>query len=209
MHDALMSLKANWDSPQVVAAFQELRKWTVQKYFFPGFLAIDESQDTIQFERGKAAMILEGPWVMAGFSQAKFPTNKIGFIPFPEGGTNRLSSFVQGYMINAHSPNAGAALKFLNFYTSTSELRRVSNLVNMPVANVQVSPPANQPQIKQVQQDSIKDGGFLVSDQYLPQVIVQDYWQAIDSVAGGTMTPQKAAAFMQNQVTSYKANSGY
>lgn len=209
LHDALMSLKANWNRPQVVAAFQELRNWTTNKILYPGFLAIDETQDTNQFEQGKASMILEGPWVMSQFTQDKFPISKVGFFPFPEGGTNRLSSFVQGYMINAHSPNANAALKFLDFYSSTAELKHVSNLVQMPVANVQVSPPVNEPQVKQVQQDSVKNGGFLISDQYFPQVIVQDYWQAIDSVAGGTMSPQKAAAFMQNQITAYKANNGY
>lgn len=209
MHDKLMGLSANWNNPKVIAAFQELRNWTVKKYLYPGFLAIDETQDTNQFEQGKAAMILEGPWVMQTFASDKFPINKVGFIPFPEGGTNRLSSFMQGYMINAHSPNVSDALKFMNFYTSTAELNRVRNLVQMPVANVHVFPPANQPQVKQVQQDSVKNGGFLISDQFFPQTIVQDYWQAIDSVAGGTMTPQKAAVFMQKQISAYKSSSGY
>lgn len=208
-HDALMSLKGNWNTPAVVQAYVTLGQWAKAGYFPKGLLSIDETQDASQFEQGKAAMVLEGPWFDGQMVADKFPISKVATFEFPEGHQpNRLSSFVQGYMVSSKSSNADAAVKFLNYFTSNQNLSKYKTTLSNPFGNVHVSPPASQPNAAVIQKELAKDGGFLISDQYLPQQVVQDYWQSFNSVVAGTMTPQAAAKFMEQQVTQYKQSNG-
>ena len=89
-HDALMAMKVSWaDEPCATKSFEELHKWT-SKYILKPFMGIDNNQSFNLFLAGRAAMMLEGNWLVGQLRNA----NKLadyGLFPFP--GTTRLYGF--------------------------------------------------------------------------------------------------------------------
>ena len=69
-HDALMATKVNWaDEPCATKSFEELHKWT-SKYFLKPFMGIDNTQAFNLFLAGRAAMMLEGNWLVGQLRNA-------------------------------------------------------------------------------------------------------------------------------------------
>ena len=87
-HDALMAMKVSWaDEPCATKSFEELHKWT-SKYVLKPFMGIDNNQSFNLFLAGRAAMMLEGNWLVGQLRNA----NKLadyGVFPFP-GATPSL-----------------------------------------------------------------------------------------------------------------------
>jgi len=46
---------------------------------------------------------------------------------------------------------------------------------------------------------------YMPTGQDLPETLVQQFFQAQDSVVAGTMSPAQAAAFIQHQIQTYHA----
>lgn len=82
-HDALMAMQANWaEEPCATKSFEELHKWT-SKYILKPFMGIDNNQAFNLFLAGRAAMMVEGNWLVGQLRNA----NKLadyGLFPFPE-----------------------------------------------------------------------------------------------------------------------------
>lgn len=53
----------------------------------------------------------------------------------------------------------------------------------------------------------IGDGGFLITDQALPQAVVQKLFEAQDAVVLGEWTPAQAAEEIQKAVETYKSGN--
>ena len=115
-HDALMAMKASWaDEPCATKSFDELHKWT-SKYILKPFMGIDNNQSFNLFLAGRAAMMLEGNWLVGQLRNA----NKLadyGLFPFP--GTTRLYGFGEYNYISTKSKNPDIAAKFLDYLEST------------------------------------------------------------------------------------------
>jgi raffinose/stachyose/melibiose transport system substrate-binding protein len=90
-HDALMTMKANWaEEPCATKAFDELHRWT-SKYFLKPFMGIDQSQSFNLFLAGRAAMMLEGDWLVGQLKGANRLADFAVF-PFPTGGNGSMAS---------------------------------------------------------------------------------------------------------------------
>ena len=69
-HDALMAMKVSWaDEPCATKAFEELHRWT-SKYVLKPFMGIDNAQSFNLFLAGRAAMMLEGNWLVGQLKNA-------------------------------------------------------------------------------------------------------------------------------------------
>ncbi|SIT09600.1 ABC transporter substrate-binding protein [Alicyclobacillus vulcanalis] len=202
----LMNLQGNWDSPRVIQAYALFRQWVKKNYFIPGFMSINEDQDINQFMTGKVAMLLTGPWLDEQLMSDGFSLNKAGVFPFPEDQRpNELIGFAQGFYIASNSKHPKEAAEFLNFYTSKATLQHNSKILAGPYANQSVPPTT--PNAAKILADMKKDGSYLIGDQALPQPLVESLWQAEDSVALGRLSPEQAAQFMQESVSSYKSQN--
>ncbi len=111
-HDALMSMKISWaDEPCATKSFEELHKWT-SKYVLKPFMGIDNNQAFNLFLAGRAAMMLEGNWLVGQLRNA----NKLadyGLFPFP--GTTRLYGFGEYNYVSTKSKHPDLAAKFLDY----------------------------------------------------------------------------------------------
>jgi ABC-type glycerol-3-phosphate transport system substrate-binding protein len=205
-YTALADRKVSWDSPQVIEAFTTLRQWTEDDYFTPGFMSINPNNDYIPLFQGSATMVLEGPWEDATINSNKQPLADYGFFPFPaDESPNLLSTFSQGIMIGANTKHLQAALTFMEYYDSTSNLEQFGSTLTQPDALLSVSPPASQPHARAIAALINKEGiGYLPTDQVLPQPLVNSFSKAQAGVITGTMTPTAAAKFLASAVASYK-----
>jgi multiple sugar transport system substrate-binding protein len=155
--------KATFNSPAGVAAAEHL----VSKLgtTMPTLAQIGNTPnfDTNLFMSGKLAMWVNGNWQFAGLTKVPFKWNVV----VEPGDTNKASAvFFDGVMVNAHTPNAAAAWKWVHYFTSSkvSILRRVtSNWELAPVANtslessyLKATPPDNRAAVFQaVQQPAL------------------------------------------------------
>ena len=106
--------------------------------------------DTSLFESGKLAMWVNGNWQFSTIAKVPFKWNVV----VEPGDTTKASAvFLDGVVVNAKTPNAAAAWKWLKFYTSSkySVVTRVnSNWELAPVGNtglessyLDATPPTN------------------------------------------------------------------
>ena len=111
-HDALMSMKSSWaEEPCAAASFDEMHKWS-SKYFLKPFMGIDQGQSYNLFLAGRAAMMLEGNWLVGQLRNA----NKLAdYNVFPFPGATRLYGFAEYDYISTKSKNPDLAAKFLDY----------------------------------------------------------------------------------------------
>lgn len=197
-HDLLYTPAGDWTAPASLKAFETLKAWTEKGYFTPGFLSIDPGTNYVAWFQGKAAMVFEGPWEDSVILAQKQDISNFGFFPFPTTGKPRLSTFAQGWMIAANTKAPEAALKFVNYITSTAVLTKYVDRLDGPFANVEVPPPANQPNQRAIKALMGSAAGYyLPTDQRFPQQMVNTFFENQDGVVAGTVSPKDAVAAIQ------------
>jgi raffinose/stachyose/melibiose transport system substrate-binding protein len=195
-HDDLMNMKVSWaDEPCATKSFQEFHKWTTN-YFLKPFMGIDQAQSFNLFLAGRAAMMLEGDWLVGQLKQ----NNKLdGYAVFPfPNGTKRLYGFAEYNYISAKSPNPDIAAKFLDYLESTDvqqahlgDFGTISVNKNVKYANPD---PVSETWLKIFA--DYKDI-FVNGDQAFPLDVTTEYWRVINEVASDKLDPAKAGAELQ------------
>lgn len=110
--DQLMDMKLYWSSePCATASFEELNDWS-QNYILKPFMGIDNSQAFKLFLANRAAMMLEGNWLVDQLRGAK-KLEGINILPFPTG-TDRLYGFAEYLYVSVKSAHPDDAAKFLD-----------------------------------------------------------------------------------------------
>jgi len=202
-HDELMTLQANWSTePCAAKSFAEFHNWT-SKYFLKPFMGIGQDQAFNLFLAGRAAMMLEGDWLVGQLGQNKKQAD-YGVFPFPTGG-DRLYGFAEYNYINAKSKNADAAARFLDFLASTDvqqahlgDFGSISVNKNVKYTSTE---PLSQAWVKIFGQFS---GTFVNGDQAFPLDVTTEYWRVINDVASDNLDPAKAPAALQTFITNRK-----
>jgi raffinose/stachyose/melibiose transport system substrate-binding protein len=199
-HDALMDMKVSWaDEPCATKAFQDFHKWT-STYFLKPFMGIDQSQSFNLFLAGRAAMMLEGDWLVGQLKQ----NNKLdGYAVFPfPNGTNRLYGFAEYNYISAKSPNPDIAAKFLDYLESTAvqqahlgDFGTISVNKNVKYADLD---PMSATWMKIFQDYS---NVFVNGDQAFPLDVTTEYWRVINEVASDHLDPAKAGGELQKFIS--------
>jgi raffinose/stachyose/melibiose transport system substrate-binding protein len=200
-HDALMAMKLNWaDEACATKAFAEFHRWT-SKYFLKPFMGIDQAQSFNLFLAGRAAMMLEGNWLVGQLKNANRLAD-FGLFPFP--GASRLYGFGEYNYISAKSKHPDIAAKFLDYLESTpvqqASLAALGTTVNKNV-KLDSTEPLDLAWAKIFGQ---YNEVFVNGDQAFPLDVTTEYFRVINEVASDHLDPQAAAGELQKFIAARK-----
>ena len=200
-HDALMAMKLNWaDEACATKAFAEFHRWT-SKYFLKPFMGIDQAQSFNLFLAGRAAMMLEGNWLVGQLKNANRLAD-FGLFPFP--GASRLYGFGEYNYISAKSKHPDIAAKFLDYLESTpvqqASLAALGTTVNKNV-KLDSTEPLDLAWAKIFGQFNEV---FVNGDQAFPLDVTTEYFRVINEVASDHLDPQAAAGELQKFIAARK-----
>ena len=115
-HDKLMKMELKWtDEACATESFAEMEKWA-KNYILAPFMGIDQTQSFNLFIAGRAAMMLEGDWLVGTLTSNNANLDDYAIFPFPTG-TNRLYGFAEYLYVSSKSQNPDLAAKFLDYFT--------------------------------------------------------------------------------------------
>ena len=202
-HDALMNMKVSWaDEPCATKSFEELHLWS-SKYTLKPFMGIDQLQAFNLFLAGRAAMMLEGDWLVGQLRDAKELAD-YAVVPFPTGG-NRLYGFAEYNYISTKSKNPDIAAKFLDFLESTPVQQANLGQFGATSVNKEVKSSSTEPlEIAWSKIFGEFSGMFVNGDQAFPLNVTTEYWRIINQVATDTLDPKAAGGELQKFIASAK-----
>ncbi|WP_372638319.1 ABC transporter substrate-binding protein [Cohnella sp.] len=205
LHDKLNALSASWNDPAVVMTFEKLKEYTDKGYFPKGYSYLDPAEtDDLLFQE-QAGMIYEGTWFDVTINSEGFDNTKFDVFPFPSDWTPRRPSlFADMFQINVESVPAKqeAAIKLGEYLTSVDVINKYLDSYGTP-ATLSTKNSSKSPHV-QLLLETAMDGGFLITDQALPQEVVQKLFEAQDKVALNEWTPAQAAEEMEKAAQAYK-----
>ncbi len=200
-HDQLMDMKLDWGTePCATASFQELNDWS-QNYILKPFMGIDNSQSFNLFLANRAAMMVEGDWLVSQLADSKKIDN-FDLFPFPTG-TDRLYGFAEYLYVSAKSPNSEEATKFLDYLLSDKvQQENLGAFGSISVnANVKYS---NVSALDQKWMDIFGKYTkiYMNGDQAFPLDVTTEYWRVINEVASGNIKPDDAGKTLQTFIAN-------
>ncbi len=198
-HDALKAMEASWsDTPCATAAFEELKTWT-DDYILSPFMGIDQAQSFNLFAAGRAAMMLEGNWLVQQLAEVADLEN-FGIFPFPTG-TDRLYGFAEYHYVSANSEHPDLAAEFLDFFNSTEIQQKHLGAFATNSVNAEVSYADQRPlDAEWTEIFEGYDAMFVNGDQGFPASVTSEYFRVINEVANGDLAPADAAATLQGYI---------
>lgn len=197
-HDQLKQLKASWaTTPCATEAFTELKRWS-DDFIIPDFIGLDNNESTQLMYAGKAAMALEGDWMVGVFKADGQKTADYGLFVFPTG-TGRLYAFNQMDYVGANSQHKPEAEKFLDYLSSPEVQAKYLGTFGSTSVTQGLTPPADQEPLdaQWVEILSSAKGVFENADQAFPLDVTTEYWRIMNLVATGGLDPTQAGAEFQ------------
>lgn len=200
-HDALIAMQADWsDTACAVESFAEMRTWG-QNYILSPFMGIDQPQSFNLFVAGRAAMMLEGNWLVQQLTEVTDVDN-FGIFPFPTG-TGRLYGFAEYHYVSANTEHADIAAKFLDYFNSTEVQQEHLGSMTPNSVNSQVVYEDQGPlELEWNELFAEYDAMFVNGDQGFPAAVTTEYFRVINEVASGSMEPQAAADALQGYIAN-------
>jgi len=206
LSDAKAGKDGGFKNATWVEAGKRLQELAALEPFQPGYVSTSHGQSAGVFGDGKAAMDLMGDWLlgMQGPSSSNgkgLPDTDIGVMPFPSltGGKGAAGDTLGG--VHAFVVTKGAppeAVDFLKFFSGEKYAKAAAAAgAYVPVFNGSESELKN-PLVKQI-------AGILATTKYHQNFFDQDLGPSVGrvindisvSVAAGKMTPEAAAAAIQ------------
>jgi raffinose/stachyose/melibiose transport system substrate-binding protein len=205
-HDKLLTLDADWSQEGVVKSFTKLKEWIDKGYFPEGYLTADPNDTKLLLYQDKAAMGIEGPWFESNSLIADGQdVSKYGFFKMPLiEDANRMSGFIEMIQFNADlsDEKLDQCMNFVEFMYSPETVEKYQLQQPLPYKDNKL--PDNLVLVPQVVDAMNEYGTFTITDQALPQEVVNKLFEALDSIGLDKMTPEEAAQFMQQAVEEYK-----
>lgn len=161
-----------------------------------------------KFSSGNAAMIIDGPWAVAGF---KAKGVNFGVAPLPVFNVGKpMKPFigVQGFLVSKYSKNAAAAWSLVKYLSQNAELPLFKAAGRVPVLNSV----ANNPLVKKnaVTQAVIASASLGVPMPNIPAMAV--VWtpmaNALGTLVNGKASAAQAAADAQKAIAQAIAQQG-
>ena len=201
MHDALVARTVSWaEEPCVTAAFEEFHRWT-ENYILKPFMGIGQEQSFNLFVAGRAAMMLEGDWLVGQLDQNGV-LDAYDVFAFPTD-TNRLYGFGQFYYISAYSESKDMAAKFLDYINNAENSQRYLGNAGVLSMNRNVTYSYQRDLENQwLEIFQTHDAIFMNSDLPFSAAQTDEYFRVLNSVADNTMDPAEAGAIFQQFLTA-------
>ena len=206
--NSLNNLQESWNNEKVVQAFAKYQEWVDKGYFNEGFVTADPDAAPTKLYSGECVMVFEGQWAETNLIKAEQDPSLFGVFIFPNGGTNRMSAFGEGYQFNANVTDAelAAGLAFMDSYYGVDVVKAHPTNYKYPMPVQGVSMPPEFVLTKEMVDAVGETGTFTINDQALSKEIIQALFAIQDNLALGLMTPEEAAADLQDAVELYLAN---
>ncbi|RKP56296.1 extracellular solute-binding protein [Cohnella endophytica] len=111
----LKSGAAKWNNPVITDALQKWQDLYKNGYFDKGSLSYSYSQASAEFQKGRAAMMMDGSWVAPSLDKGNLTDFGVFQQPTKDGITSYSAAF--NYMaVSNSSKNKDAAFKFLKYF---------------------------------------------------------------------------------------------
>ena len=202
-HDALMEMNADWaTTPCAEESFKELAMWA-ENYILSPFMGIDQKQSVGLFIGKRAAMMLEGDWLVNQLGES-VDLAGYGVFPFPND-SGRLYGFAEYLYISSKTDKADLAGKFLDMFTSTAFQEEIKGSFGALSVNTEVKLGDDVDPLYKEWLTIFDEatGTFVNGDQAFPLDVTTEYFRVINQVATGDMSPEEADDAMA-QFISYR-----
>ena len=204
--DAKAGKDGGFKNATFVEAGKRLRELAALDPFQPGYLSTSHSESAKIFGDGKAAMDLMGDWLigMQGPSSTSgkgLPAEDIGILSFPvvPGGKGKATDTlggINGFLVTKTAPKE--AVDFLNFFSQEKYAKEAAETGAYIPVYKGMAEYVKDPLVKEIAQ---KRAASTYHQNYFDQDLGPSVGRVINdvsvSVAAGEMTPEAAAAAIQ------------
>lgn len=210
LHDQLQVFEAEWEGNQaVIDSFATLQRYAESGFFPDGFISMEAADLVMLLYPGFAAMQIEGPWMDRNIVHDDQDIELYGYFALPNGGTNRVSAFGEGFMFNENLTDAELeiAVAFLDHFFEQRFVDAFPTMYPAPIPQIgrEDGIPAEFLNVPSILQTASANGTFTINDQALPPIVVDALFNAMDYVTLGQMSPEDAAAYMQRAIERHQA----
>lgn len=202
-HDALTSMELDWSTePCAEEAFAEL-KWWADDHILSPFMGIDHAQAATLWYAKRAAMMLEGDWMVNAIDE-NTDVADYGIFPFPTG-TDRLYGFAEYLYVSTKSENPDLAAEYIDMFISTPFQSEIMGSFGALSVNVDVELPDDALALHTEWTEIFANAGgtFVNGDQAFPLAVTTEYFRVINEVVSGGMEAKEAtdtlATFIANR----------
>jgi ABC-type glycerol-3-phosphate transport system substrate-binding protein len=188
-----------WTSAANVA---QLKMWAMlQKDGYTNSDVLTNTANIQQFEKGKAAMMVDGTWDTAQYTST-MGSNVAAFVP--PYSTTPIKGVVEypgdGFSVTKYSKNKAAAFKFIDFLTTTQAGNIINKAGLIPdITGLSTTNPVNQEMLN-----------FVTKDHMTPYPMMDNYVQvnvgnAADKVLPAVLANQQSAlSALQNMAQAWQ-----
>jgi raffinose/stachyose/melibiose transport system substrate-binding protein len=203
LHDKLLTGDESWDRPEVVEAFTLFKKWQDKKWMPQGALGLDPSDVEPWYVQGRTAYTIAGQWTEAGaiLAAKKSPSGYGNFELPTDQSPARHSGFVEGYMINAKTPNADKAAALIDFLVQPAT-QKAMNITASTVKGAEPDP-KQLPLSAEWAQKYGNNPFYTIQDQAFPKKQADQYFSVQSDLLQGKVAPDAAAKKMQEVVSAW------
>jgi raffinose/stachyose/melibiose transport system substrate-binding protein len=210
LHDQLNALEASWDRPEVVEAYRLFKKWVDNEWIVPGFLAVNPGDARMPMYQGSALMVFEGSWMETNFKNDEQDVYNFDFFFHPTGHTpNRISGFPEQFMINSASKHKEEAGVFLNWFIQPELHSKYWGTGMGSTGSIGAAPDKDAlPRTYKWRQELDQlQAVYPPTDQAFQSELLHVLFEVQDAVVLGELTPEQAAARMQEAAEEWKAKN--
>lgn len=199
-YNDLVARKIAWTDPRVVEAFAEMKRLMDEGYFEPGANGLDVTPAVVPFSKGEVAMWYQGSFMISRFTdEAGNPKFPLDYFALPQIGDvpPTMSVFAEStLMMNANSEHKDEAAEFLDFVVSKEAMTDQAKRNELYPANVDVDLSGLPPLTAKLGQTiaSYDKPTFMHVDHAIADSVADPYLDALQAVLAGKMTPEDAAA---------------
>jgi len=144
----LVKTGSGWGDQTYIETGKLLQRLKNNNVFPENFNSLTYGSAFESFSEGRAAMIIMGSWIIPEFTHSAIVKDGVGVAPIPmvKGGKGKGSIWMgqvdRNLGISTQSKNKEAALKYLKWFSSPYEQRRLIEATgNLMVANIGENPP--------------------------------------------------------------------
>ena len=122
--------KSGWDDPKTIEAMEVLEGW-IKDGVMPPIETMSENGEDVLFQSGKAAMVLQGSWMLAAYRDNEYTAENCDVVELPKSATTgrRVSVYNGlGWAASANGKNTENAWKLIEYLGSEKAQKKQAEL---------------------------------------------------------------------------------
>lgn len=122
--------KSGWDDPKTIEAMEVLESW-IKDGVMPPIETMSENGEDVLFQSGKAAMVLQGSWMLAAYRDNEYTAENCDVVELPKSATTgrRVSVYNGlGWAASANGKNTENAWKLIEYLGSEKAQKKQAEL---------------------------------------------------------------------------------